>query len=281
MITREDGRFLMDNINFEEIWNKSIQRNLSEVPKFWDLRAEEFNQIGEEQEDKLGLVEMLVSKGVIKKEFNILDIGCATGKYLIEFAKIANNVTGVDISPEMIRYAKKNTESMDLNNVCFKTIPWQYLDINELKWDKKFDLAFASMNPAINSKETLTKMIQASKKYCFMSGFVYRKDKVRDELIERIIGQNAEKRVEKNIYCAFNVLWNMGIYPEITYKDVTWIKKIDNKKAIEMYTMLLQKTAKHDDNIKEKVKAYIEEISYDGKVEEKIEAKIAMMLWKV
>jgi hypothetical protein len=38
---------------------------------------------------------------------------------------------------------------------------------------------------------------------------------------------------------------------------------------------------KNDNSIQEKVKAYIKEISNDGKIEENIEAKIAWMLWQI
>jgi len=276
---QEDGKAIMNKINFEEIWVNSSQLDLLETQKFWDIRAEEYNE--NDQKEKFNLIEYLISKGAINKEYNILDVGCGTGKYLVEFAKISKNVTGIDISPNMISYTKKNTESMNLSNVRFKVISWQSLDVNEFNWNKKFDLVFSNMSPAITSKETLIKMIETSKKYCFMSGFVYRKDKVRDELSRRIIGEKYNKSVQKSIYCAFNILWNMGIYPEITYKDVVWANRMSNETAIEMYTIMLQKMAKKDDCIKEKIKVYIDEISCNGKIEEIIKAKIAWMLWKV
>jgi SAM-dependent methyltransferase len=272
---------MIDKLKIEEYWNKSIKEDLSEVEKFWNLRAEEFNVIRDTQKEKFELIQYLLSKGFIKKEYDVLDIGCGTGKYLLEFAKVVNNVTGIDISPKMITYAEENAKDMNLSNVRFKVIPWQELDVHKLEWNKKFDLVFASMSPAISSKEALIKMIESSRKYCFMSGFVYRQDKVKDELIKRIIGKENDKNFEKNIYCAFNTLWQMGIYPEITYKDVVWNKKISSEKAIEMYTILLQKMVKNDNSIQEKVKAYIKEISNDGKIEENIEAKIAWMLWQI
>jgi SAM-dependent methyltransferase len=266
---------------FEEFWGASNQQDLFEVQKFWDLRAEEFNNIREEQKEKFELIQLLLSKGLIKNDYDVLDIGCGTGKYALELAKVAKHVIGIDISPKMIRYAEQNAKSMNLKNTNFKVIAWQNLNVKQMNWNKKFDLVFASMSPAISSKKDLIKMIEASRKYCFMSGFVYRKDKVKDELIKRIIGKERTKSFEKNIYCAFNILWNMGIYPEITYKDVVWNKKMSSEKATEIYTILLKKMAKNDDSIQTKVQAYIEEISNDGKIEESIEAKIAWMLWNV
>ncbi|WP_432409154.1 class I SAM-dependent methyltransferase [Wukongibacter sp. M2B1] len=269
----------MNITNFEEIWSSPSQQDLLETQKFWDIRAEEYNK--NHQKDKLNLIDLLVSKGAINKGYDVLDVGCGTGKYMIEFAKVANSVTGIDISHNMISHAKKNVESMKLNNVSFNVVPWQELDVNEFNWNKKFDLVFSNMSPAIIGKEALIKMIETSKKYCFMSGFVYREDKIRDELFKRIMGEKYRKKTQKSIYCAFNILWNMGIYPEITYKDVVWTNKMSNETAIDIYTIMLEKMAEEDYCIKEKIKAYIDEMSCDGKIEEVIKAKIAWMLWKV
>ncbi len=271
----------MDNLNLEKTWNESSKEDLYESQKFWDLRAEEFNNMINKQEEKFELVQYLLSKDAINRGYDVLDIGCGAGKYILEFAKIANDVTGIDISSKMISYAEQNVKNMNLSNANFKVIPWQDINLDAYRWSKKFDLVFASMSPAINSKETLTKMIEASKKYCFMSGFVYRRDKIKDELVKRIIGKNENKIFQKNIYCSFNALWNMGIYPEITYKDVVWNKKISVEQAVEMYTILLQKNNKEDKSIKPKIKSYLQEISSDGEVEESIEAKIAWMFWKI
>ena len=271
----------MSNIDFDEIWSESKNEDLLQSQKFWDLRADEFNAIIDKKGDKDDLINYLISKDAVNIESNVLDIGCGAGKYLLEFAKVAKNITGIDISPKMISYAQSNVRNKNYNNVEFKITPWQGLNIDELQWKNKYDLVFASMTPAINSKENLIKMNEASRKVCFMSGFVYRKDSVRDELVRRIVGINNKKRYENNIYYAFNILWNMGIYPEIVYKDVEWNKKINIKQAIEMYTLLLQKYNLNNEFIKQQVEEHLEEININGEIEENINAKIAWMFWKV
>ncbi len=97
----------MDNLNYEKIWKKSNQEDLSETQKFWDLRAEEFNDIKDKQKEKNDLLQYLLSKEAISKEYDVLDIGCGAGKYILEFAKRANKVTGIDISPKMIDVSRK------------------------------------------------------------------------------------------------------------------------------------------------------------------------------
>ena len=52
----------------------------------------------------------------IKFKKPILDIGCGGGRHSIPIAKMGANVTGVDISPQMLVYARKNAKK----NRCAK-----------------------------------------------------------------------------------------------------------------------------------------------------------------
>jgi len=269
------------DLNFEDLWNKSRNENLEETERFWDLRAEEFNNMVQGGEEKEQLMKYLISKTKLDKEHEVLDIGCGPGKYLLEFAKIVKETVGIDISPKMISYARDNVKKQHLNNVNLKVAPWQTLNIDRCQWNKKFNLVFASMSPAINSKESLMKLMEVSKQYCFISGFVYRRDNIRDSLMEIIFGEDYEKPSQKNIYCAFNILWNMAFYPEITYRDAVWNKKIPIDQAIDTYTFMICKNNGNQQLIKDKVTSYLTQISNDGQVEEHIEAKIAWMLWEV
>lgn len=266
--------------NTKENSFKCNQLDLLEIKKFWDVRAEDYNKSS--SKEKFKLINYLISKSVLDNEYNVLDVGCGTGKHLIEFAKNSKYVTGIDISPNMISYAKKNAENKKLNNVNFKIVPWQELDVKKMNWNKKFDLVFSNMSPAIKNEEDVLKMNEVSRKYCFMSNAVYREDKIRDELFKNLISDKHNKKDKKNIcYDTFNILWNMGIYPEITYNDVMWTNKMSNKTAVEMFTIILQNAYKDNSSLKEEIKAYIDNISCYGKVEEIIKAKIAWMLWKV
>ena len=49
----------------------------------------------------------------IDSSTNILDVGCGTGDLVIEFAKRGANVTGIDISSEVLEYAKGRLSNFD------------------------------------------------------------------------------------------------------------------------------------------------------------------------
>lgn len=49
----------------------------------------------------------------------VLDFGCGVGRLVIPFARRADRVTGVDISPSMIAEAKRNCAAAELSNATF------------------------------------------------------------------------------------------------------------------------------------------------------------------
>lgn len=65
---------------------------------------------------------------------NVLDIGCGVGFYSEKLSDLGYNVTGVDISPKLIAYAKEQTLK---NNSKIKYI---CDDIFNVSFDKKFDV---------------------------------------------------------------------------------------------------------------------------------------------
>lgn len=54
------------------------------------------------------------------KDATILDVGCGRGRHAIEFQRHGYNVTGIDLSPENIRYAKQQAaEKFEQNSPRF------------------------------------------------------------------------------------------------------------------------------------------------------------------
>jgi SAM-dependent methyltransferase len=48
---------------------------------------------------------------------SVLDFGCGVGRLLVSFAKIADNVTGIDVSPSMLQEARLSCNEHQLHNV--------------------------------------------------------------------------------------------------------------------------------------------------------------------
>lgn len=271
---------------FEKLWQNDLSE-LDESKKFWDLRADEFNnhhgkqEGGKRREQVLGL---LTTQGMLSANTTCLDIGCGPGKYSLELAKRSKQVVGIDISPKMLQYAEENAQQEQVNNATFELTAWETLNLEECGWQKKYDLVFASMCPGISSSDSLLKMCQASKKFCFLSGFVERKDELRDHLHGIVYGNDSKQQWGKNIYYAINVLWLSGYYPTVTYHDAEFEHVWPLEKAIELYSRQLTRMGKSKidaSHVEEKVADYLGSIAQQGIVSETVKSKIAWLHWQV
>ncbi len=83
----------------------------------------------------------------IKKHGKILDLACGYGRHSIELAKRGYKVVGIDVSPHLIDYAKKNAieENLDIEFFCS--------DIREFKNGADFDMVLNLYDGAIGYLE--------------------------------------------------------------------------------------------------------------------------------
>ncbi|MFA6518108.1 MAG: class I SAM-dependent methyltransferase [Candidatus Shapirobacteria bacterium] len=92
-------------------------------------------------EDIVGFVKTLLSKGVLKKNSSILDVGCGRGRLLVKLEKLGfTNTTGVDISSVAVKYAKNQNR----NSTIFKADIVKGLPIPGNTFDLIMDLTMTS-----------------------------------------------------------------------------------------------------------------------------------------
>lgn len=90
----------------------------------------------------------------------LLDLGCGTGWTSIFFAQCGYEVTGQDISPDMIEYANQNKQDANLKNIEFIVSDYESLTYSEV-----FDCAvfFDSLHHAIDEDAALGAVFRALK----------------------------------------------------------------------------------------------------------------------
>lgn len=246
----------------------------------WDNRAEEFNRQGPD-ERRERIVGLLLEKQMLQKDSTVLDIGCGPGKFVLEFAKTAKNVVGVDLSPKMLHCAAENVAAQGLNNTEFRALDWEKADLAALNWQKKFSLVTGIMSPAFLNRKSLEKMMEASSEYCLITHFVERRDSIGDELKKYVFGRdNVHEYGNRALYCSFNILWLYRLFPEVVYFDLereqarsleeigrNYIAKFEMKTALTATQKLgiLDFLANKEEN---------------GVVREKTTAKIACIYWR-
>src|SRR3954469_2689537 len=61
----------------------------------------------------------------------VLDLGCGTGWTSLFFARSGYEVTGVDISPDMVRHASERRDREGLEHLQYATADYEELDARE------------------------------------------------------------------------------------------------------------------------------------------------------
>ncbi|RJE48607.1 methyltransferase [Dehalobacter sp. MCB1] len=268
---------------FDQIWRtKDSKSSYKEgSADSWDNRVEEFTGI-EPDERIVNITELLTAKRMLREDSTVLDIGCGPGRFAAEFARRAKNVTGVDISPKMVRTARDYAAARELQNIDFMEMDWRQDDLFAKQWKQKFSLVTAIMSPAIGSRESLEKMIAVSSEYCFLSHFVERHDSISDELKRRFLPPHMEDVYgNKGLYCCFNILWLKKLCPEITYIETARESVRTLDEANRHYISRLGMKTDLTDEQKADIRNYLQSKAENGLIRETIIGKIACICWKV
>ena len=80
---------------------------------------------------------------LIKENSSLIDISCGTGSFSRILSKRCRNVTGVDISPDMISFAEERSKKENISNTVF--INKDFLELKNEIFSDVFDYAVLSM----------------------------------------------------------------------------------------------------------------------------------------
>ncbi len=270
----------MDKSMFEKIL-KDPPKDFEAAEAFWDSRAPQFNR--NQQNESYGFADTVTAVLEEKKILpgaKVLDVGGGSGRYAIPFASTAQSVTVTDISANMLALTEKNAIKAGLQNVQCQKMEWSNADMKTLGWEKKFDLVFASMCPAVRSIKGLQNMSLASKAYCLINQFIKDTDSLSEYMKETLdiqIGYNPHND-RSSVQAFFNLLWLDGYEPEISYMPFKEENQVSMEEAVafcsEKYHEVLKKT-------KTDMEYLLKPLVKENSIHITREKTIAMILWKV
>ncbi|KUO50231.1 MAG: hypothetical protein APF76_10995 [Desulfitibacter sp. BRH_c19] len=281
---------------WEDLWEKARRNSNSkggvsgyqEYPvKKWNKRATSYAKQtqGKTMNRRWISVRNFLEKSGIDLEdirgMKILDIGAGPGNFAIPFAEMGANVWALDPAEKMIDILEKEMTKDKITNIQTLTEKWEDINLQAMGWKKYFDFVFASMSPGINNRETIQKMIEASKGYCYLSSFAgAREYPLQEKIAKEILGENY-KTYSPNIIYPFNLLYAMGYLPNISFEESNSQREVDLGDIfveiishIGMYTEIDTKT-------ENRVKQFLLDKANDGKIIKKTQSRIGMMLWQV
>lgn len=129
------------------------------IIRYWKMRSEEFlKQRRAELHSALAVrwMEQITTCIPSERTLKILDVGCGTGFFSILLAQCGHEVTGIDLTPEMVLYSR---QLADEEGVCCK---FQVMDAECLEFkDETFDVVISR-----NLTWTLPDAKKAYKEWC-------------------------------------------------------------------------------------------------------------------
>lgn len=163
-------------------------------------------------------IDFLQARGALQHDMDIADLGCGPGRFVAHFAEHCHHVTGFDLSPKMLQYAARYAAERGRTNVDFRTADFRTFDaVNEGLFEK-YDLVFSSISPAANGVAGITRMMQMSRRFCFVSQFVDSNDMLLDRIGLALFNEKPRPRWNAlGVYALFNLLFVAGYAPEIRY----------------------------------------------------------------
>ncbi|WP_303850241.1 class I SAM-dependent methyltransferase [Seleniivibrio woodruffii] len=139
---------------------------------FWDNKAQTFPRYEDKENNyESGMLDRIKRMGVVFKDADVLDVGCGSGMYTIRIAREAKTVTGTDISGEMLRIMSEDAKAYCVNNITTVHTDWAGFTP-----ERKYDVVFCSMTPAIQSDEARRKVTDCSLKSAAYMGFAGKMD---------------------------------------------------------------------------------------------------------
>jgi SAM-dependent methyltransferase len=204
-------------MNLEELrqqWTVA-QTSAAAAHAFWELYAAGPGGNPSPVTDSDPALQLVLQHEMIRPGSAVLDLGCGTGRYAAWFAQKGCRVTGFDLSETAAAQARQRFREAGLPDAEFVTGDWHGMQPGALDWDRKFDLVFCHMSPAVQSYDTFERLYRCSRGWCLMAKPTFRKDAVSRYLIGKLGLTDVHRPFEEDMSYAFTYLILHGLRPAV------------------------------------------------------------------
>ncbi|MDR0350053.1 MAG: class I SAM-dependent methyltransferase [Coriobacteriales bacterium] len=220
----------------------------------------------------------------------VLDICCGTGRMSIPLAKRAKRVISLDSSHEMLELCKQKARAEDIENIDFIEADWFKI---EPELDLPYcDVALACLSPASSD---ILKLNSAASRHCYSMSFskAYAFYDLLADLFEGtceewLDRQEALRRYrlgplsgrEFDLNVSFNILYDAGINPTISYVQGSWQYEAGSSSEIVTHLARLgQVDPDREETFKANVARFLEPGS-EGRIRFRAPTEMYVLGWK-
>nr|WP_320193958.1 class I SAM-dependent methyltransferase [uncultured Desulfobacter sp.] len=270
----------MDNMFTEQFWMDAWVNDVAgkdtlavhkgySTAQFWDKASVTYNTNKNEIKSRrtTRALATLREKGLLFKGMRVLDIGCGTGMMALALAQEGALVTAMDFSSGMLDRFKADIPKALNSKITLVQQDWHQLDIRQKGWEKAFDLVLAFMSPAVASPEAFSKMIQCAAKGCAIRGWAARRQpEIFKDLWQMIMKHPLDDKPQSILY-KINLLFSMGLYPDIYFEVVEWDQMVSVETETENQVSFFTKvTGKADKDIRPVIHSYLQNRAGKGQI---------------
>jgi ubiquinone/menaquinone biosynthesis C-methylase UbiE len=215
--------------DWAKVWTEQYEagsrfKQVGDCASLWGSkeRALEFLNMSRENPER---IEQVLSRLPITNSSRILDIGAGPGTLAIPFAERALHVTAVEPSPGMVAVMEDLAREKNLSNLTIVQKRWE--DINpELDLTGLFDIIIASYSlgmPDINTAIDKMNMVSNGQIWLFWFAGTTPWEQHMERLWPKIHNDSYQHGPKADIL--YNVLYQKGIYPNMTVHEMKYQKK--------------------------------------------------------
>jgi ubiquinone/menaquinone biosynthesis C-methylase UbiE len=208
------------NIDWSKVWTEQMKRhqqcsNRKECASIWEEKesAKRFWEMS--QRDNQKRARETIRSLHITPRSRVLDIGAGPGTLAIPLAEKVKSVTAVEPSKGMIEVLEENMAEYGCDNISIVKKKWEEIDISQ-DLDGPYDVIIASFSLGMPDIHKAIEDMQAvSCGYIYLYWFAG--ETSWDTHSKKIWPQlhGAEYHITPKCDVLYNVLYNMGIYPDV------------------------------------------------------------------
>lgn len=222
-------------IDWNEVWKECYEENMQcrsrrECASIWESREKARDFLNQSRENS-HRIRHVINSLPVEPGSRILDIGAGPGTLAIPLAGIAAHVTAVEPAAGMAEVMAEYAEEKGVSNLKIVGKRWEEIDpVTDL--DGKYDIVVASYSLGMPDIRTaIETMCKASSKWVYLFWFVGTTswEQAMVDLWPKLHGKEYSKGPKADIL--FNVLYSMGIFPNIETSKMEQVRKFPDLEA--------------------------------------------------
>ncbi len=291
-----DSRRLFDPSFWEGLWREAASRSPvvrrdrrgpAEELAWWSRRAEAYARQGETAESRslrAEILRWLAARGALQPAFRVLDIGAGPGSFALPMAARVRQVTALEPAAGMAGILRRRRQERGLRNLRVVQRGWGEVALERSRWAGAFDLVFASMSPGVDGPQALERMIRASRRFCYLSGWSGELwgpwGQARRELWPLLFGEPQGSYPHDVLYI-FGLLYARGFRPELRFRWRQRSRELEAEEAERELGLLFERYTPLTAAVRRRIGRYVRERTREGRFRQEAAQCQGLLLWEV